>query len=116
MFVIEIRGLLQGYEELTPIGFWTRVGHAEHSWLMVSKFGVKLILKWLPENALSSWTCSSRVSSLEAKVFDKSMKSHSIVVPILRKFNEILAGFWYEIRMYENTEVSQVGHHQDITF
>lgn len=58
----------------------------------MAKFGMKLILERLPEHALPSCTCACRVSALQTKVLDQTMKLYPIVVFFLAELDKVLAG------------------------
>ena len=44
------------------------------------------------------------------------MKLESIIVSILTKFYEILAGLWYQISMHKYTKIAQISNHEYVSF
>ena len=101
---------------MTPICFWTCVCHTQNTWFVVSQLWVELIFKWFTKNRLPSCTSLGGISTLQAKIFDKPMKLESIIVSILTKFYEILAGLWYQISMHKYTKIAQISNHEYVSF
>ena len=82
----------------------------------MSQFIMKLVRERFSKYALTSTACSSRITTLETKIFDKSMEGKSIVVSILSQLQKVFTRFRDIISMDDNIEIAKIGCHQDTAF
>lgn len=86
VFAVEIRCFFQRDKELAAISEGTCIGHTQNTWFTMSEFWMKFVLKGLTEDALSSRTSTSGISSLHAKVLHEAMEGESIVIAVFTEF------------------------------
>ncbi len=115
MFLVEIGLLRETDEELALVSAGSRVCHTQHTRNMF-KLGTKLILKSLAKHTLPTRARSGRIASLQAEILDQSMKTRSIKIPLLDKFDKILTCFGHKIRMHHDVPIAQVGLHLNKAF
>ena len=83
MLAIQPRSLLEGHEELTPVGVGSCVGHRQLSRLAVLQ-GEVLVLELLPVDRLSSGAVAvGEVSALKHESLDQAVESTVQVMQVL---------------------------------
>lgn len=53
------------------------------------QFWMKFIFEFLTIDALTTTTCACRVTSLDHKISDNTMENSSIIIILLRQFDEV---------------------------
>ena len=92
MFSIQPWQRLQRDKELTPIGIRTRIRHAYHSRTSMLEILGDFVLKLSAVYAFSTPSCAGRITPLNHKVTDNTMKYCSIVVSRRGKRGQVVTG------------------------
>lgn len=83
MFPIQPRGWSQGDEELTAIGVFATVGHAQNAGAGMLERGVDLICELFAVDAGSAASGACWVARLNHEVWDDAVEDDVVVVPSL---------------------------------
>jgi hypothetical protein len=114
MFAIEpARFLSMDDEKLTPIRIWSSICHRDVAFF-VRKLRMKFIFKTFAINALTTTTCPSRITSLNHKISDNTMKNRAIVVAFFREFYEVFRCLWDFVRKYFESDITMIGVESDL--
>lgn len=94
MLTIQMLGLPKRDEELRAVGVWPRVCHRKHASLLVFVCVADrmLVLEGLPPETLAPSACACRIASLDHKPRYQAMEDCLVVLVLLRKLDEVVAG------------------------